>query len=475
MATVKVRGSNPIWYNVDLDSNSFDDNYYIWFLQNTIPYLPSNEVFLDVDGVTHAPCPIRYLGNGTLPPDIFFSEGQVYRLEFRHNISGNPPSQSDPLIYLVENWVPNGASSGPIPGNALGMTDNQITNPQFYLKNFDTSLVLNTAGTYAVAPGWSITLTGSGTCTITQITLTDGESTKTNASYALRVALAGWSSAYLSQRFQANGVLWKNTPLNAQCEVRLFVDGPRAISGALYVSTGSGQQVTSLFAAQLVLSAFLPINEAVDQVTWNNTDIPPNAWVEMRINLPNSTLDITSVQILPLSTPAPVPFDQDSIQRQIDHTYNTAYPIVPVGAIIDFAGTSLPEHYLACNGASVSKKDYALLFAAIGNHWGIDDATTFTLPNLQGYVTAGSGGSLLSPIGNTVGSKGGAPTHTLTRAELPDPITQTATTLSLAGGVDVAIASGSGGGAGIVANVGGGNAHTIVQPTAIVQKLIRYQ
>lgn len=70
----------------------------------------------------------------------------------------------------------------------------------------------------------------------------------------------------------------------------------------------------------------------------------------------------------------------------------------PAGIVVPFAGTAAPSGWLACNGANVSRTDYATLFAAIGITWGAGDgSTTFTLPNLQGAFVRGSGTSALDP------------------------------------------------------------------------------
>jgi hypothetical protein len=59
---------------------------------------------------------------------------------------------------------------------------------------------------------------------------------------------------------------------------------------------------------------------------------------------------------------------------------------IPVGTIIDFAGTSAPAGYLACPTASggaqlQSRTTYAALFTAIGTTWGAGDgSTTFGIP-----------------------------------------------------------------------------------------------
>lgn len=57
---------------------------------------------------------------------------------------------------------------------------------------------------------------------------------------------------------------------------------------------------------------------------------------------------------------------------------------VPSGTIIHYAGRTVPEGWLICNGATVSRKTYADLYAAIGTIYGAGDgATTFNLPNLN--------------------------------------------------------------------------------------------
>lgn len=75
---------------------------------------------------------------------------------------------------------------------------------------------------------------------------------------------------------------------------------------------------------------------------------------------------------------------------------------VPAGAIMPFAGTSLPSGYLLCNGALLSRTGYPELFSAIGTAWGAGDgSTTFALPNLnnrvvQGAATASAVGTYLA-------------------------------------------------------------------------------
>lgn len=70
--------------------------------------------------------------------------------------------------------------------------------------------------------------------------------------------------------------------------------------------------------------------------------------------------------------------------------------VVSTGFILPFAGFSVPEGWLPCNGAEVSRSTYAKLFAVIGTTYGAGNgSTTFNLPNLtdkfiQGSDTAGT-------------------------------------------------------------------------------------
>lgn len=67
------------------------------------------------------------------------------------------------------------------------------------------------------------------------------------------------------------------------------------------------------------------------------------------------------------------------------------------GFIQPYGGSSVPDGWLACNGAAVSRTTYADLFAAIGTTYGSGDgSTTFNLPNMnngsfaEGSNTAGT-------------------------------------------------------------------------------------
>ena len=91
-----------------------------------------------------------------------------------------------------------------------------------------------------------------------------------------------------------------------------------------------------------------------------------------------------------------------------------------VGDIKASAAINIPAGWLECNGAAVSRADYAALFRAIGTAYGVgDNATTFNLPDFRGRTIIGSGDGGRALTNRSRGQTGGAETHALTEAELP--------------------------------------------------------
>lgn len=98
---------------------------------------------------------------------------------------------------------------------------------------------------------------------------------------------------------------------------------------------------------------------------------------------------------------------------------------LPVGTILDYAGSTAPSGFLLCDGAAVSRSTYSGLFNLIGTTFGAGDgSTTFNVPDLRGRVGVGLdnlGGSDAGRLSaaNTLGGNGGAEKVTLTGANVP--------------------------------------------------------
>jgi len=91
--------------------------------------------------------------------------------------------------------------------------------------------------------------------------------------------------------------------------------------------------------------------------------------------------------------------------------------IIPVGAMLPYAGVWEPTDYLFCHGQEISRAAYPVLFDTIGIRFGAGDGTTtFNIPDRRGRVAIGWSDTDIDF--NDVGNTGGEKSHTLTIAEL---------------------------------------------------------
>ncbi len=318
-----IRGFNPIWTEFDLQGQIFDDTFYLFVLENTIPYIPAT-VYHDPDLNVPWTNPIQFLGNGTLPVDIYFEPDVVYRLEFRQG-----PTQADPLIYEVNNYVAGEGGSTPVDTVAFA-SSNQITNPQFSLINFESPITISATDPdpIEIGPGWFLEVAGSGSVTMTQVPLNNSNENPSNAPYALQLTLTGWTadSIFLRQRFQQNGMLWANKFVSSTLTAR--VEGtPRAVSAILVDSEGAPlATVLDVPAVNQQWNEFTGYGELPETT---NTDTPPDAYIDYKLVIPNNIdLYVTSIQLVVQEIAIEPSFEQDTIERQVDHTFHYYKPLL---------------------------------------------------------------------------------------------------------------------------------------------------
>lgn len=98
--------------------------------------------------------------------------------------------------------------------------------------------------------------------------------------------------------------------------------------------------------------------------------------------------------------------------------------VVPVGAMIDYAGLNAPAGWLYCAGQSLLRTDYPDLFLAIGTNYGAVDGTHFSIPDCRCVVTVGKGDMIFGDRGLLTGSASmaallGAQSVTLDMTQVP--------------------------------------------------------
>ncbi len=145
---------------------------------------------------------------------------------------------------------------------------------------------------------------------------------------------------------------------------------------------------------------------------------------------------------------------------------------LPIGAMTDYAGISLPTGWLMADGSAVSRVTYANLFAVIGVGFGVGDgSSTFNLPDTQGRVTVGTGtGSGLTA--RSLNDTGGEEEHVLDVTELPAH--GHANTIKPGGGGYVGDGPEFGNSTADVGLTGGGLGHNNMPPFVAIKKIIKY-
>lgn len=316
------RQPNPVWLFTDLEGNILDDNYYMFFLKNTIPYLPQ-PVYQDDQGVTPWANPLQFHPDGTLPDNMYFQDGLVYRLEIRRG-----STQSDPLIRLIENFV---AEDNGNPSDTSLPIDNQITNPQFAFIDFAPPYAINNTGnhSYEIAPGWTLELesVGAVVVTLSRVAIVGDENLPvgqpTNPSYALSIDITSGTltSMHLTQSFSHAPAIWASEGLSVNFTGKMQ-NNSASISVDYTPSNGTATTVIS----DTLSSVYQLISGSVQLPASDSTDDGNDGFVSIVFRLPISgTIFLTNIQAVGSPIGALFPYAQTTVERQRDHTFHNYF------------------------------------------------------------------------------------------------------------------------------------------------------
>jgi microcystin-dependent protein len=161
--------------------------------------------------------------------------------------------------------------------------------------------------------------------------------------------------------------------------------------------------------------------------------------------------------------------------------------MTPVGAVLDYAGSTAPTNFYMCDGSSKAVSANSKLFSVIGYTYG-GAGDYFNLPLCIGKVSLGAGVTYVTNITGgieaytyTLGVSGGSDRHKLTVDELAAHSHTIDLTNSVgAGNAIVAyggVSDGTGGALGLVEGMTAGNNyyHNNMQPYIAFNKIIRYK
>ncbi|MCK5659285.1 MAG: tail fiber protein [Alphaproteobacteria bacterium] len=243
-------------------------------------------------------------------------------------------------------------------------------------------------------------------------------------------------------------------------------DGSDPASGSL--------AATGVYALMYDGTNFIVLNPTLVSITVKDSNLTIQDDGDATKQLRFQTSGITTAMTRTLTVP-----DKDG-------TIATLIDVMPAGSVMPYAGLTEPSGWLFCYGQAVSRTTYSALFAIVSTTYGVGDgSTTFNVPDIRGRVVAGQddmGGSSANRLtnqsgglnGDTLGATGGEEAHTLLTASMPAH-THSVTAVG-SGSFVVANSSGSsaaGSSSLTTTSTGGGDAHNNVQPTIILNYIIK--
>lgn len=333
----------PIYQVVEAPNNTYE-----YALLNNPITLTSIGTFADDNGNDIIPFLYPYLGS---PSDAEQGAIDLYYIEV---YAAQPPVGTGLLQFTRSAWPP-GIENSVNPIENFVSSDNIISNSQFSQVNFQPtptntgapgiSFVINASGSNLVtniAPDWDIITTGTGTVTIEQITINQGN-IPSNPPYALNITTAGpgLTSVILRQTITSSPLIFENNFISGYMLASSLDD----VSHQLvmnYVPSGSSTAVTSLpiaIGATNNTNSFAPISGTAQITGFYNPNPAPNGAVDIQIVIPvGVAILITSIQVVSVDNINSIPtYIEKSIPRQTDelfHYYANSCIMQPKNSIL---------------------------------------------------------------------------------------------------------------------------------------------
>ncbi len=309
------------------------------------------------------------------------------------------------LQFTREAWpYPFGASGGGTTTSTAIGANNQITNPQFAQVLFNPSLgISNTYSgsattTINFAPDWALafTHTGAGTITLNQTAVAGVSAYPFNPPYVLTVnAGTNITSLTLVQTLSQN-TDWASPQIagvNGYLASSILL-GPNTNAQMQYVSS-AGNPIQTLLSANNATGTYVQYYNTVELDPAANPNTPPTAYDQIVVNLLNTSgvSVIGNVQVIPLTTNISLnQFDQTTVNRQIDQSFNYYNPLLQYKPIPSYlVGWDFPLNPAQPLGASIA----AQTIATNSSYYAWDQTILYQSANTAITVSRGSNGELV--------------------------------------------------------------------------------
>lgn len=221
------------------------------------------------------------------------SNGQV-QLYFIRVWSGDPSVQGSVLQFTRQGWPPNFAQ-GTNPTDVFESSQNVFSNPEFAIVNFvpnpataKYTITVSGAGSFEVAPGWTLSYAGTGNISVKQIQIVTEY--VSNPSYALQVESdAGVTGIKLTQRLYQSPRTFYGTFLSTSVLAACLDSVSVPVTIDYIPNAGTAYQVASgVTTNNNEFDTIAGVNDAsvyIDNVA--NTNPPSTGYIDLVINVPS--------------------------------------------------------------------------------------------------------------------------------------------------------------------------------------------
>jgi len=227
--------------------------------------------------------------------------------------------------FSLNEWPPNTEASA-IFQAANALTPNVLTNPDFSVVSFapvtGVTYTVSGAGTLTpFAPGWSLLTTGSGTVTVSQVSL--AQDTPSNAPFDITITSTAVTNLAIVQQLTMSPNLLNGSVVAGYFE--MASNYAASVSMNYVRSNGAPLSFPIVMGVSNATNNFQSFTATVP-ITGSNTDAGAVGYVNvvLTINNPNiGQISLTSVQLLQVAemTDTPPNFIQSSTQEQFSQLF----------------------------------------------------------------------------------------------------------------------------------------------------------
>lgn len=271
--------------------------------------------------------------------------------------------------YNLQAWP--GLTEKESVNNLNNSLENQLSNSQFSQVNFVPSEGMTitfdgaiSSKAYDIAPDWQLIISsnGAGSVTVGQVSLEGSLQIQTNPPNVLTVFTTGASvsNLILRQTLSNNPSIWSSTidqdGYLSGCMLITSLDGQNHTIQMQYTQSGGPSNPQSIVAGNTLTNGYQFINATVLLDQGTNTDDSTDGAVYIDIVLPNiGYCGITSVQVVGLTENILVDYEQETVNRQIDHLFHYYKPQIDFKPIKSYlCGWDFPLNPAQPRGDSVT-------------------------------------------------------------------------------------------------------------------------